>query len=206
MNIPPDWTDVRVDRLKELNDQGYSSAQIARELGGVSRSAVIGKLHRLGLQKSLPSNPHGVARSAKAALVEQSARSHTPTTGGHPWRNPGPPKAPKIPKAVQQEAVVLPKPANAQAQPKTIFDIGRCECRWALGKLFDPVSADTLFCAEPVTWHLTGDPSPFCAKHYKRAYDIKDGRRAKPQAPADANVAKAPPPEPEEPEELRGAA
>ena len=44
------WTDERIDRLKALWLQGMTASQIADELGGVSRNAVIGKAHRLGLQ------------------------------------------------------------------------------------------------------------------------------------------------------------
>ncbi len=44
------WTDERIDRLRELWSQGITASQIADELGGVSRNAVIGKAHRLGLQ------------------------------------------------------------------------------------------------------------------------------------------------------------
>lgn len=44
------WTDERIERLKELWSQGITASQIADELGGVSRNAVIGKAHRLGLQ------------------------------------------------------------------------------------------------------------------------------------------------------------
>ena len=49
------WTDDRIDQLKKLWDDGLSASQIAKELGeGVTRNAVIGKAHRLGL-KSRPS-------------------------------------------------------------------------------------------------------------------------------------------------------
>jgi GcrA cell cycle regulator len=44
------WTDERIERLRELWSQGVTASQIADELGGVSRNAVIGKAHRLGLQ------------------------------------------------------------------------------------------------------------------------------------------------------------
>ena len=44
------WTDERIDRLKELWSRGMTASQIADELGAVSRNAVIGKAHRLGLQ------------------------------------------------------------------------------------------------------------------------------------------------------------
>ena len=44
------WTDERIDNLKAMWDKGMTASQIAEELGGVSRNAVIGKAHRLGLQ------------------------------------------------------------------------------------------------------------------------------------------------------------
>ena len=53
------WTDERIERLKELWQQGVTASQIADELGGVSRNAVIGKAHRLGLQsRPSPVKPH----------------------------------------------------------------------------------------------------------------------------------------------------
>lgn len=45
------WTDARVDRLKVLYAQGLSCSQIAAELGNVSRNGVIGKCHRIGLER-----------------------------------------------------------------------------------------------------------------------------------------------------------
>jgi len=49
------WTDERVEQLKQLWTEGLSASQIARQLGGVTRNAVIGKVHRLGLQQRRPS-------------------------------------------------------------------------------------------------------------------------------------------------------
>lgn len=43
------WTDERVELLKKMWNEGHSASQIAKELGGVTRNAVIGKVHRLGL-------------------------------------------------------------------------------------------------------------------------------------------------------------
>ena len=43
------WTDERVETLKKMWAEGQSASQIAKELGGVTRNAVIGKVHRLGL-------------------------------------------------------------------------------------------------------------------------------------------------------------
>ncbi|RMB00593.1 GcrA family cell cycle regulator [Eilatimonas milleporae] len=60
------WTDERIEQLKKLWDEGLSASQIAKELGeGVTRNAVIGKAHRLGL-KSRPSPVKSDKTKAKA--------------------------------------------------------------------------------------------------------------------------------------------
>mgnify|MGYP006316116531 CR=1 FL=1 len=60
------WTDERIDRLKTMWEKGLTASQIADELGGVSRNAVIGKAHRLGL-KSRPSPVKPNEKPATAA-------------------------------------------------------------------------------------------------------------------------------------------
>ena len=61
------WTDERIDRLKELWTNGMTASQIADELGGVSRNAVIGKAHRLGLQaRPSPVKPNEPEEEAEA--------------------------------------------------------------------------------------------------------------------------------------------
>ena len=45
------WTEERIERLKKMWHDGATASQIADELGGVSRNAVIGKAHRLGLEQ-----------------------------------------------------------------------------------------------------------------------------------------------------------
>lgn len=60
------WTDERIDRLKAMWTEGKTASQIAEELGGVSRNAVIGKAHRLGLD-SRPSPVKGNEEKAEAA-------------------------------------------------------------------------------------------------------------------------------------------
>ena len=65
------WTNERIAKLKKLWEKGLTASQIADELGGVSRNAVIGKAHRLGLQ-SRPS-PVVTKEEAKAAAEKQAA-------------------------------------------------------------------------------------------------------------------------------------
>jgi GcrA cell cycle regulator len=61
------WTDERIDRLKKMWSEGATASQIADELGGVSRNAVIGKAHRLGLDaRPSPVKP-GEEKEKKAA-------------------------------------------------------------------------------------------------------------------------------------------
>jgi GcrA cell cycle regulator len=68
------WTDERIDRLKELWTQGMTASQIADELGGVSRNAVIGKAHRLGLQsRPSPVKPNeGPSESAPSPFEPEA--------------------------------------------------------------------------------------------------------------------------------------
>ena len=103
------WTDERIDRLKALWTQGMTASQIADELGGVSRNAVIGKAHRLGLQsRPSPVKPNEVeeapAAAAPAAAAEPAAEAEAA-----PWEDPA-----AAPVAAQQ-AAVAPSPAPVDA-------------------------------------------------------------------------------------------
>ena len=86
------WTDERIATLKKMWEGGSTASQIADELGGVSRNAVIGKAHRLGL-KSRPS-PVKAAEKKKAA-----------------------PKPKPAPKPVAKKAAPRPSPAPAPVKP-----------------------------------------------------------------------------------------
>jgi GcrA cell cycle regulator len=69
------WTDERIERLKNLWSQGVTASQIADELGGVSRNAVIGKAHRLGLQsRPSPVKPNEAEAAAPVAEKPQPER------------------------------------------------------------------------------------------------------------------------------------
>ena len=81
------WTDDRVEKLRELWDKGLSASQIAKELAeGVTRNAVIGKAHRMGLAsrpspvKSDPAKRAAAAAKKKAAPKQEPAKA-APTTG-----------------------------------------------------------------------------------------------------------------------------
>jgi len=68
------WTDERIATLKKMWEGGSTASQIAEELGGVSRNAVIGKAHRLGLK----SRPSPVKAKDKKAAPKKTAPKVAP--------------------------------------------------------------------------------------------------------------------------------
>src|SRR4029450_4928048 len=69
------WTDERIERLKAMWTKGATASQIADELGGVSRNAVIGKAHRLGLEaRPSPVKPGGEKEAAETPATYCPAR------------------------------------------------------------------------------------------------------------------------------------
>lgn len=87
------WTDQRIDQLKTLWEKGLTASQIADELGGVSRNAVIGKAHRLGL-KSRPSPVKANEPDKKAAPKKAAAAPAKPMAAAAPMRPRPAPAAP----------------------------------------------------------------------------------------------------------------
>ncbi len=120
------WTDERIDTLKTMWEQGMTASQIAEALGGVSRNAVIGKAHRLGLQ-SRPSpvkandseakaaEPAPAQRAAAAPRVKAGAPAAAPEAPLSPPAAPAPPVAPAQSVAVADHA---PMEDTAAAEPK----------------------------------------------------------------------------------------
>jgi GcrA cell cycle regulator len=73
------WTDERIERLKKMWHEGATASQIADELGGVSRNAVIGKAHRLGLeQRPSPVKPGDEKEVKKSAPVAPPPKAAAP--------------------------------------------------------------------------------------------------------------------------------
>ncbi|HEX8580004.1 MAG TPA: GcrA family cell cycle regulator [Allosphingosinicella sp.] len=99
------WTDERIDRLKELWTQGNTASQIADELGGVSRNAVIGKAHRLGLQ-SRPSPVKANDAGATAAAAPAAAAPAAP----EPVQEAPAPEAPPVVESAPATAAPAPEP------------------------------------------------------------------------------------------------
>lgn len=101
------WTDERIDQLKAMWEKGMTASQIAEELGGVSRNAVIGKAHRLGLK----SRPSPVKAKDQAAKKQAAAK-----TKGAPKAKAKPAAKPAA-AAKQAEPAPAPRAAPAAAAP-----------------------------------------------------------------------------------------
>ena len=101
------WTDERIERLKELWSKGMTASQIAEELGAVSRNAVIGKAHRLGLQ----SRPSPVKPNEPVSAKPAKPAADEPVEAAPPA--PRPQSAPS-----PAPAAAAPAPAERPAAPE----------------------------------------------------------------------------------------
>jgi GcrA cell cycle regulator len=118
------WTDERVELLKKMWGEGQSASQIAKELGSVTRNAVIGKVHRLGLSNratgGTPAEPKAKAADA-APAPNEAARSETPRAAApRPEPRPSAAGAPAAAPARPETQVMVPhvrKPIIPAGQP-----------------------------------------------------------------------------------------
>ncbi|MGZ8287502.1 MAG: GcrA family cell cycle regulator [Allosphingosinicella sp.] len=111
------WTDERIDRLKELWTQGMTASQIADELGGVSRNAVIGKAHRLGLQsRPSPVKPNEGPGEPSTSPFEPEAPAEAEAEA-RPEAAEAEPEDTEI-AAEPRPAASAPQPAPAAPQPQ----------------------------------------------------------------------------------------
>ena len=149
------WTDERVELLKKLWQDGLSASQIAKQLGGVTRNAVIGKVHRLGLSgRATPSQP--------ARAVFKAPRAPRPVAH-HPVVR----RALAIPAhPAEPPALVLPEePGSA-----TVLTLGAHMCKWPIG---DPSTDSFTFCGR-----RNGGDGPYCIEHARVAYQPQQKKKA----------------------------
>jgi GcrA cell cycle regulator len=142
------WTDTRVALLKKLWPTGISCAQIAAQLGGVTRNAVIGKVTRLGLERRWlaprsarkPKQPRKtIAKIANTRIINVS---------------------PPIPLPPVQSDVDIPA-----AQRRTLAQLTNSTCRWPIGM---PGTPGFFFCGAPADCE---GRQPYCDRHHARAHD-----------------------------------
>jgi GcrA cell cycle regulator len=146
------WTDDRIEVLEHYWRDGYSASQIAQRLGDVTRNAVIGKVHRLGLPgRSRQSNRVKPARSRSAPQL-RGAPSRRRSNGGafRIRRSPAPPMHGRQP--------LLPDLGPAPPIPVTVQSLTALTCRWPEG---DPKGSGFHFCGR--IKERAG--SPYCDHH-----------------------------------------
>ena len=170
------WTDERVELLRKLWLDGLSASRIAAELaGGVTRNAVIGKVHRLGLSGRV-----------KAQVPTSSNRTRVGKAPNTANRTPMPQRAVAMPMrgntalAIQHTPAPLPARQRGSdnnvvpmAENVTIMDLRESMCRWPVG---DPSSAEFRYCGGKAP---IGD-GPYCSFHSRMAYQpMQDRNRRK---------------------------
>jgi GcrA cell cycle regulator len=166
------WTDERVELLRKLWSDGLSASQIAAQLGGVSRNAVIGKVHRLKLsargraaaparQKKASQAPAAGRTATRAASV---TRTMTATIGATALqaRFEAEPVARQVLRPV--ENVVVPISRRLK-----LIQLTERTCKWPNG---DPLTEDFNFCGND-----SQEGGPYCAYHARIAFQPPSERR-----------------------------
>ncbi len=154
------WTDERVELLKKLLADGLSASQIAAELGGITRNAVIGKVHRLGLSGRAKSQSSSAPRARKPR--SHMLRVSRPTTRGNTALAYAYEAEPELEPEFVDEVIPV-------EQRRSLLQLTEDTCRWPVG---DPSNSDFFFCGgKPVT------SLPYCAHHCRVAYQPATDRR-----------------------------
>jgi len=185
------WTDERVEILKKLWGEGQSASQIAKELGGVTRNAVIGKVHRLGLSNraaSSSSNSDAKSKASVKSLSETKRNSNKATTSKVTTANsPSEPRSnvtnlrrqiipagqplPPQPSAneISPEALARVNEIEKKAKKISLLELTERTCKWPVG---DPATEDFWFCGLP-----SQAGKPYCEAHVGVAFQPMSQRR-----------------------------
>ena len=147
-----EWSSERIEQLRSLWHDGLSASQIASHLGGITRNAVIGKAHRLGL-------------TGRPSPIKNRSISVA---------RPRPPRRPRVEHAPVQRVVAAapvhqtrhvepPQPIELENMPgATILTLTDRICKWPIG---DPRHPDFHFCGR-----ASAEGLPYCTDHARRAY------------------------------------
>lgn len=205
------WTDERINTLKKMWQSGKSASEIAEKLGGVTRNAVIGKAHRLGLSgrpspikkvvKKMAVAPKKAAeRPAAAPPAKAAAPVKKPVAGSLPATKSAAPKLPaKSPANAQQnnkggagmppvDVAPLAALANATARKDgkiiSILELSERLCRWPVG---DPKEPGFGYCgADIMVGHV------YCAEHVAIAFQAPNRKDKKPVVKVAVKAAEVP--------------
>ncbi len=159
------WTDDRVEMLKKLWAEGLSASQIAGKMGGVTRNAVIGKVHRLGLSgRATPAKPSRGTAPEQRRTEQPAASASAKAKPIAPEREVKPIiRAPEV-----SEPLVLDT-----GDRTTVATLNRNMCKWPIG---DPAKDDFHFCGQPSDIN-----KPYCAYHAHVAFQPANRRPERPQ-------------------------
>ncbi|NAZ35246.1 GcrA family cell cycle regulator [Rubellimicrobium sp. CFH 75288] len=183
------WTDERVETLKRMWSEGASASQIAKELGGVTRNAVIGKVHRLGLSNrggpaEQPEEPAEESAAAPEAMPEAPDEPDLPAEPQEPEPEAQEPPAPFRRPIVPAGQPLPPQPAPNEISPEAIAKVQEVEkvarrlslmeltektCKWPVG---DPATPNFWFCGLPAQ-----PGKPYCEAHVGVAFQPMSARR-----------------------------
>jgi GcrA cell cycle regulator len=179
------WTDERVETLKKMWGEGQSASQIAKELGGVTRNAVIGKVHRLGLSNRATSNSSVKSEAKPKAAPKAAAPKEAPApkaaepaaekpSNVTPLRRqiiPAGQPLPPQPSAneISPEALARVSEIEKKAKKLTLLELTERTCKWPVG---DPATPDFWFCGLP-----TQTGKPYCEAHVGVAFQPMNSRR-----------------------------
>lgn len=177
------WTDERVEQLRQLWLDGKSASQIATVLAsGITRNAVIGKVHRLGLSGRVKAPSQSIPRQ-RAPKPLQQQQQHSSHRTQHTMRTSQGPRtqgatalaySPRVemrPMVRPMEEVVVPI-----CDPVTIMDLKESMCRWPMG---DPATPEFRYCGGPSPMGV-----PYCSFHSRVAYQpVQDRRNRRPMGP-----------------------
>lgn len=158
------WTDERVELLKKLWSEGLSASQIAAQLGGVTRNAVIGKVHRLSLSgRAKPATSTPRPRKVRAAAAPRPAARHY-VSGNTALKTQPSPAPRRLPAPMAMEDVVVPI-----SHKVSLLALNDSMCKWPEG---DPGTENFHFCG-----HRNWNSLPYCEYHARLAYQPVDRRR-----------------------------
>jgi len=189
------WTDERVELLKKMWGEGQSASQIAKELGGVTRNAVIGKVHRLGLSNRATGGtakpataakepaPKPAPKAAEPAPKPEPVKAETPEPAPEPAARPTnvtPLRKPIVPAGqplppqpsaneISPEALAKVREVEGHAKRISLMELTERTCKWPIG---DPATDDFYFCGLPVQ-----QGKPYCEAHVGVAFQPMSSRR-----------------------------
>ena len=189
------WTDERVELLKKMWGEGQPASQIAKELGGVTRNAVIGKVHRLGLSNRATGGSKAAEPKEKPAAA--AAPKPAPKPKPQPKTEPARPATPAPAASAETKAAIParkqiipagqplpPQPSANEISPEALAKVNEVEkkakkltlmeltertCKWPVG---DPATEDFWFCGLPVQ-----QGKPYCEAHVGVAFQPMSARR-----------------------------